>query len=70
MKNEEDILHPEDFEKKQVVLLDTNALLMPFQYKINLDISISRIIGGCCIVVPSIIYDEINELSEREDGLF
>jgi|GEM_PF-5836771 len=79
LKNEEDKednkvypkkLYPEHFEKKQVVLLDTNALLMPFQCKINLEHSISRIIGECSIVVPRMIFEEIKGLAEREGGRF
>ena len=36
----------------QTVVLDTNALLMPFEIKMNLDLAIRELLGEVRIVVP------------------
>jgi rRNA-processing protein FCF1 len=41
------------------VVLDTNALLMPFQFKINLDIELERLLGSFEAFVPSSVLDEL-----------
>lgn len=53
----------ENREKK--VLLDTNALLMPFQFRINLDGELNRILGDCKILVLTSVLKELMELAER-----
>lgn len=44
---------------KPVVILDANALLMPFQFKINLDTELLRLIGDCEVLVPSSVIGEL-----------
>jgi len=48
------------------VILDTNALLMPFQFGLNLDKELERLLGDCEILVPSSVLDELNELEPKK----
>jgi rRNA-processing protein FCF1 len=45
-----------------VVILDANALLMPFQFNINLDSELQRLVGECEILVPSSVLGELRKL--------
>jgi rRNA-processing protein FCF1 len=47
---------------RPVVILDANALLMPFQFKINLDTELQRLVGECEILVPSSVLGELRKL--------
>ncbi len=64
------IVDERSLEGKQVVVLDTNALVMPFQHKINLDVAIVKLVGRSIVVVPEIILKELAGLAERENGIF
>lgn len=44
---------------KPVVILDANALLMPFQFNINLDMELMRLVGECDVLVPSSVVGEL-----------
>ena len=44
------------------VLLDTNALLLPFQFGINLEAELARLLGSCDILVPSSVAGELARL--------
>ena len=35
------------------VVLDANALMLPFQFSINLDVELGRLLGECDVYVPS-----------------
>lgn len=48
-----------------IVVLDSNALLMPFQYNLNLDMEIGRILGHADIYVPSCVIGELKRLASR-----
>ena len=48
-----------------IVVLDSNALLMPFQYNLNLDMEIERILGPAEIYVPSCVIGELNKLAKK-----
>jgi len=48
-----------------IVILDTNALLMVFQFRINLESELNRILGSYEIVVPSTIKKELKTLRDR-----
>jgi rRNA-processing protein FCF1 len=48
------------------VILDTNALLMPFQFKLNIDSELTRLLGQYEIIIPSSVTDELKRL-ERSD---
>jgi len=45
----------------QTIVFDANALLMPFQFGINIDMEIERLIGEFHGVVPSPILGEIRK---------
>ncbi|MFQ6061412.1 MAG: PIN domain-containing protein, partial [Thermoplasmata archaeon] len=51
--------------KKQSVILDANALLMPFQHNINLDMELRRLLGECEVLVPSSVLGELRRLARR-----
>ncbi|MCQ5375641.1 MAG: hypothetical protein NO474_03480, partial [Methanomassiliicoccales archaeon] len=43
----------------QKVVLDTNALLMPFECSFNIDLELKRLIGDCEVHVPSPVIGEL-----------
>jgi hypothetical protein len=43
----------------QTVVLDTNALLMPFEFKLNLDIELRRLLGEFQAFVPGCVIGEL-----------
>ena len=47
----------------RLVLLDANALLMPFQFRINLEAEIRRLLGDIEIAVPGPVLQELRTLS-------
>jgi rRNA-processing protein FCF1 len=49
----------------KTVVLDTNALLMPFQFKINIDREIGNLLGGVEVIVPSSVIIELRRLKDR-----
>lgn len=42
------------------VVLDTNALMMPFQFNINLDSELERLLGPFEGIVPSSVLEELD----------
>ncbi|MFW6040824.1 MAG: PIN domain-containing protein [Thermoplasmatota archaeon] len=48
------------------VILDTNALIMPFQFSINLDFELERIISDPVVYVPSSVINELKKLERKE----
>lgn len=49
----------------QTVVLDTNALLMPFEIRINLDLALQELLGEARIVVPGPLVGELKHLDHR-----
>lgn len=49
----------------QTVVLDTNALLMPFEMRMNLDLSLAELLGEVRIVVPGPMVGELKHLNHR-----
>lgn len=49
-----------------VVVLDANALMMPFQFKINLDLELARLLGEHRVVIPEPIIGELEGMKERD----
>ncbi len=43
----------------RVAVLDANALLMPFQFRLNLEAELRRLLGECEIVVPEPVLGEL-----------
>jgi rRNA-processing protein FCF1 len=48
----------------KAVVLDANALLMPFQFRLNLDKEIARLLGDMPILVPSSVLEELSGLDD------
>ncbi len=48
----------------KAVVLDANALLMPFQFKFNIDMEIARLLGDIPVIVPSSVVDELSGLED------
>lgn len=47
------------------IVLDANALLMPFQFKINLDHELRRLFGDIPVFVPSSVLGELSNTVDR-----
>lgn len=48
--------------------MDSNALMMLFEFSINLDEELSRLLGIYKIIIPSVVMEELKELSEKGKG--
>jgi len=48
------------------VVLDANALMMPFQFRLNLDIELKRLLGEVPVFVPSSVLGELGALADKE----
>jgi rRNA-processing protein FCF1 len=51
---------------RTVVVIDANGLMMPFQFSINIDIELSRLLGGFEIVVPSSVVVELKRVAVEQ----
>jgi len=49
----------------QTVVLDTNALLMPFEIRINLDLALKDLLGDVRCVVPGPLIGELKHLEHK-----
>jgi len=49
----------------QTVVLDTNALLMPFEIKINLDLALRDLLGDVRCIVPGPLVGELKHLDHK-----
>ncbi|MCL2148866.1 MAG: twitching motility protein PilT [Methanomassiliicoccaceae archaeon] len=49
----------------QTVVMDTNALLMPFERRINLDLALAGLLGEVRCVVPGPMVGELKRLDHR-----
>ena len=49
----------------QTVVLDTNALLMPFEIRINLDLALKNLLGDVRCVVPGPLIGELKHLEHK-----
>ena len=49
----------------QTVVLDTNALLMPFEVGLNLDIEVRNLLGDVRFVVPGPLVGELKHLDNK-----
>ncbi len=52
--------------EKTVVLLDANALMMPFQFSIDLEGELTRLLGVYDLVIPSSVLNEIKGLAQTD----
>lgn len=46
------------------VVLDANALMLPFEFRVNLDAELARLLGKCDVFVPSSVVGELERLAE------
>jgi rRNA-processing protein FCF1 len=51
---------------RTVVVVDANGLMMPFQFSINIDLELSRLLGGFEIVVPSSVLVELKRVAVEQ----
>ncbi|MFQ6127290.1 MAG: PIN domain-containing protein [Thermoplasmata archaeon] len=49
------------------VILDANALMMPFQFGINLDLELERLLGSFEVLVPTPVLIELNALASTNN---
>lgn len=49
----------------RLVLLDANALMMPFEFNVHLDAELRRVLGDVDIAVPTPVLMELSLLAER-----
>jgi rRNA-processing protein FCF1 len=49
----------------RTIVLDTNALLMPFEMRINIDLAISSLLGDVRMVVPGPMVGELKNLENK-----
>lgn len=52
----------------KIVVIDSSAVLMLFEFSIDLENELARLLGSYQIVVPSKIIDELRLLSEQGKG--
>ena len=49
----------------KAVVLDSNALMMPFQFKVNLDKELTRLFGDVPVFVPSSVLEELAAVRDK-----
>lgn len=49
----------------QQVVVDANALLMPFELSVNIDHELRRLLGECEVIVPAPIIGELRRSGSR-----
>ncbi len=49
----------------KAVILDANALLMPFQFKVHLDSELKRLFGEIPVFVPSSVLGELSNATDK-----
>lgn len=50
----------------RALVLDANGLLMPFQFHINIDSEIKRLLGDVRVLVPSSVLGELERMGTKE----
>jgi len=50
----------------RLVLLDANALLMPFQFQVHLDVELRRVLGDVEVAIPSPVLAELALLADHD----
>ncbi len=50
----------------KIVILDSNALFIPFKFGVDLEKELSRLLGSCRIVVPSSVIKELKNLADHD----
>jgi rRNA-processing protein FCF1 len=64
-----DLMRAQVRQGAQEIVLDTNALLMPMQFGVDLQDELERLLGGFSCVIPSGVMEELTSLgSSPGDG--
>ncbi|MCJ2532923.1 MAG: twitching motility protein PilT [Candidatus Thermoplasmatota archaeon] len=50
----------------RALVVDANGLLMPFQFRLNLDTEIARLLGEVPVLVPESVLGELERLGTKE----
>jgi len=50
----------------RALVVDANGLLMPFQFRLNLDTEIARLLGEVLVLVPESVLGELERLDTKE----
>lgn len=50
----------------KAVVLDSNALMMPFQFRVNLDNELTRLFGEVPVFVPSSVLSELAAIEDKK----
>ncbi len=50
----------------RALVVDANGLLMPFQFHLNLDTEIARLLGDVPVLVPESVLGELERLGTKE----
>lgn len=53
----------------KTVILDSSAIMMPFEFSIDLEKELTRLLGTYHILIPTPIVTELQFLSENETGI-
>jgi len=48
----------------RAVVLDTNALMMPYQFGINIEKELNKLLGICRIIIPRTVVEEMEKIAE------
>jgi len=55
-------------KREKIVILDSNAIMMLFEFSINLEDELTRLVGKYHIIVPKPVFKELKYLSEKGKG--
>ena len=55
-------------KKEKTVILDSSAVMMLFEFSIDLEDELTRLLGGYHVILPRPIVDELRFLSEHRKG--
>jgi rRNA-processing protein FCF1 len=55
-------------DRDRIVILDSNAIMMLFEFSINLEDEITALLGKYKIIIPKSVYNELKFLSESGKG--
>ncbi len=50
------------------VIFDTSILLTPFEFSINIDFELEKLLGSFEILIPTCVIEELKTLSEKTTG--
>jgi rRNA-processing protein FCF1 len=56
--------HPRNYSGS-ILILDTNALISPFQFNYNLDVKISEVMPEALVLVPTCVIRELTALAKK-----